>query len=683
MICIDCPRSIEDNNRVSRLWRGPRNDKSGHLVFSLRYTENMEVPAELPTYEIKPIAEQRPFEGYSAQRFLKKWCEVNDSIEPEFVDRENWERQVRILYEKGSDGKHHLYIPEDLHLWEMVAVMEAVDQDTFKNNPERRDKAKKEIEELGKTLKNAGIYIAQRLDAIDKGKEIAAAMAEEFYGYGKAVIERKKEATPGVTEIAAETLTGAETETVDKFLAGESLYESRRQRVQNGDVEAERRRTLKQFFAASARAFELREKGFDGEAPENGQGLKPWQDNTPFYDAFLKKIESSLKREIETPKRELTDSIFRRGIELLGKNMPFDKLPLSVKENYLHWENGETALREALHIDRLKADLENTRYFGTAEQIGAKEREIADKIQAVVREYSFRSGMNNPAAMMVNQMLNCVGASTLGGALMQEAGLNYLVGDVPRHSILFLVTADGKVEWRDMLNKLSNEDLTDEMIQGGKNDGSPLKVADIVAFSRKPSPEGLIFDINGDVYRDKLVSWLGEGQRQYVIAFGPEYGQKMWILNNLGNSLMDSGDNYQAVEVFQQAIALDPKKRDLFNGLGNALAHTRRIDEAIEAYRKAIDIDPLFDFPYNGLGTALYNIGKTNEAIEAYRKAIEINPKNDGPYFNLGSALANTGRDDEAIKAYKKYIGMADKEKSKEWIERAKNGIAGLQKKGE
>lgn len=48
---------------------------------------------------------------------------------------------------------------------------------------------------------------------------------------------------------------------------------------------------------------------------------------------------------------------------------------------------------------------------------------------------------------------------------MKEVGLNYLVGTVPEHSILFLVTSDGNVEWRDMQNSDLNEDLTDGMIK--------------------------------------------------------------------------------------------------------------------------------------------------------------------------------------------------------------------------
>jgi tetratricopeptide (TPR) repeat protein len=183
------------------------------------------------------------------------------------------------------------------------------------------------------------------------------------------------------------------------------------------------------------------------------------------------------------------------------------------------------------------------------------------------------------------------------------------------------------------------------MIEGKKDDGSSIKVADIVDFSQKPSPEGLMFDIKGDGYRNKLY-WVKEGQRQYVTVFGPEYGQKIQILNNLGNFLIDSGEKYQAVEVFRQAIALCPRYGSVYNGYGNVLQ----------------------------------DIGRNEEAIEAYRKAIEIDPDGAPAYNNLGNSLVNLGRNVEAIEAYQKFIELADMKKYEYWIERGKKLIVELQR---
>lgn len=611
---------------------------------------------ELPKFEIKPVIEQTPFESPVVQSFFTKWCEINDAIQPEMVDRRDWEqRGAKGILEKRPDGKQILFIPKDLHLWEMVGVMEAVDSDTFTAKPERQDEAKKKLLELGKTFQGAGIYIAQRLDTIGQGREIASALALEFYDYGRSLIEGKKsEKSESVADIASRALTGQEIEVIDRFLAGDRLYESRRERAEKVTArdpgkkdqfyEAGRQKTLAQFFRASAKAFAL---------------SKP--------PAFLAKVEKAMAQKIETPKRELVGSIFRRGMELLQRNMPFDKLPNYVKDSILHWQNGETTLRDALQIDELRQELKSYRNgefdrvgllklaisfvkrceslakkYGNANNhygreirhigydynaetgynldpfkkierlselgqlskqeidqlkeeysllklIGDKEREITDKIQRAVSGFPYEQGANNPSEIVANQCINCVGASMLGGALMQEAGLDYLVGDVPSHSILFLVTSDGQVEWRDMLDGSLNGIVTDSMIDGRKKDGSLLTTADIVAFSKNPTPEGLMFDIKSEKYRDKLY-WFKEGQRQYVTLFGPEYGQQIQVLTNSGHIFQSFGRYKEAIEAYRQAVAVDPKSAKPYYGLYVVLESLGRHEEAIEAYQRFIDL---------------------------------------------------------------------------------------------
>lgn len=645
---------------------------------------------EQPKFKTREVIEQRPFKSPAVQSFFAKWCEANDSIRPEIIGRGEWEKRgEKGLLEKRPDGKQTLYIPEDLQLWEMVGVIEAVDHDTFADKPERKDEAKKKLLELGKTFQNSGVYIAQRLDSIREGKEIAGALAEEFYHYGSSLAKGTKEEPDGdINDIASHPLTDRETETVDRFLAGDNLYKSRRARAEKEEklsgqrdeggklLEADRRKTLAQFFRTSSRAFELKKRSEEGELDKNNDHSKPWENDAPFHSAFITKIDKAISQKIETPKRELSDAIFRRGMELLQKNMPFDKLPAWVKGSVLHWKNGETTLREALQIDKLRSELEDTRRLGDKAKISTKERQIADKIQVAVSNFQYQNTANNPSEMVANQEINCVGASMLGGSLIREAGLNYLVGQVPEHSILFLVTNDGHVEWRDMLSPSQNEDITNEMTKN-INEGEPaVTIDDIVAFSKKPTSEGLMFDIT------KKMPWIKkESQRPFVALFEPEYGQKIQILNNAGSALINLGRKEEAIEAYRQAIAIDPKFAYPYHGLGTALSSLGRKEGAIEAYRQAIAVDPKFSYPYNDLGGVLLNIGRNEEAIEAYRQAIAIDPKFSYSYYGLGSALFNLGRKEEAIETYQKFIALADKQKDGSWIKRAEAQIEKLAKK--
>lgn len=285
---------------------------------------------EQPKFEIQPVIEQRPFENPAVQSFFTEWCKINDSIQPQMVGRDEWEKRgIKGILEKRPDGKQALFIPEDLQLWEIVGVMEAVDRDTFAAKPERQAEAKEKLLALAKTFQNSGTYIAQRIEGIHKGQEIAKALAQEFYEYGQSLTEgRKPEVPPGINAIASRNLTPEETETADRFLAGDDLYASRQKKLEKriaedsskkgGELyENERQRTLSQFFRAAEKAFALESKSRDGELRESATQLKPWQSDAPIHSAFLAKIEKAMTKKIETPKREFKTAIFRRGLEKL------------------------------------------------------------------------------------------------------------------------------------------------------------------------------------------------------------------------------------------------------------------------------------------------------------------------------------------------------------------------------
>jgi tetratricopeptide (TPR) repeat protein len=642
---------------------------------------------QIKSFDTSRMAKQEFFRKLPVQNFFSKWCEINDSVHPSYIGRRQWEKrraQNKEILEKNEKNESTLFIPTDLHLWEMVEVIEEVDRNTFIDKPELRNLKKQEILTLGKMFRNSAVYIAQRIDSIKEGKSIAQKLVKDFFSYGNALITgeiRNKDSRTKIENIAKGNLSEEETTEVDQWLAGEELFEERLKKIEqeapkdpemiSKAMEDMRKQTLAQFFGVSEEAFRL-QMARKGKSMENKNHLAPWKSDTSSHSAFLKKIEHQLRKTTEAPARELVESVFSRGFEKLvaemketkemqraGSAVLYDRKIYfrSLSENNIDSQNEPKKITDVLGIEYLKKALDVIRESGDIAEISNKERKIADKIQNVVAKLPYQSGANNPAEIIKNKFINCVGASTLGGILMREAGLNYLVGHVPEHAILFLITSDGHVEWRDMLDSSFNEDLTDEMIDGYKKDGVPLTIEDIIAFSKKPKHEGLIFDIKGKEYRDKL-RWVKEGERQFVAMFEPEYGQRITILNNLGSALLKLGRNEEAIEAYHQAIAVGPKHSYPYNGLGNALQNLGRNEEAIETYRQAIAIDSTYANPYNGLGNALYDFGHNEEAVEAYHQAIVIDPKYRYSYNGLGNALHNLKRNEEAIEAYRQAIAI-------------------------
>lgn len=601
-------------------------------------------------FEIQPVIEQKPFKNQAVQNFFEEWCGINDHIEPVFVDRKTWEEKESILEESGDDKKN-LYIPRDLQLWEMVRVMEAVDEDTFKDKPERQYEAKQKMINLGETFKDTGIYIAQRLGVINEGKGIAKKLAEQLFNYGESLVTGEKADKPKTVEdISGMELTNKETQNVDRLLAGDKLYESREMRIKRemrGRIanrgsfyEEERQRTLTQFFRVSQKAFELQERSRRGELKKVGNGLEPWLSDVSTHEGFIGKVEKKLTQEIEKPRAELGESIFRRGMDLLAKYMPFDKLPKEITRNYLHWKNGEKTLSEALKTDDLRKQLDLVRKLGNKADISEMERNITNMIQDIVSSFKYGINASNPSEMIVNQEVNCAGASTLGGAEMQEVTLNYLVVSMPRHSILLLVTTDGQVEWRDMLHPENKLTLKDENIIGQKDNGKLLTVADIVAFSKDPKPEGINF-----IFKS------GEYQRSMSV-FGPEYGQKLAVLNNLAI-------------ILEESVSKEKGSKKYFETLNNI----------VELYRETIRLNPKDAFIYSNLGICLYRLGNFEEAIRMFREGIKIDPNSSDNYYTLAACFFKLKQYKEAVEVYERFVEVADSKRYKEEIEGAKSFI--------
>lgn len=59
-----------------------------------------------------------------------------------------------------------------------------------------------------------------------------------------------------------------------------------------------------------------------------------------------------------------------------------------------------------------------------------------------------------------------------------------------------------------------------------------------------------------------------------------------------GKQLLEEDKLENALEIFEQALKLDPKNPDLWNLKGIALRSLGRYIEAVKCYEKSLEIDP-------------------------------------------------------------------------------------------
>jgi tetratricopeptide (TPR) repeat protein len=636
---------------------------------------------------VQEAIEETPYTELPARDFLQKWCEINDSISPVFIKRKAWEQKEEILEKtetESGESFHRLWLPKDLHLWEMVDVIETVDNETFNRKPELKEKGTEKIEELASTFKKAGVYINENLNILEEGKDIADDLSKKFFNYGLSLEARvKKEGEP----VSGVVLDENDRRKLDKWLLGEEAYERRMERLGSNpkqeDIDSGRRKLFKGYFKALSR---------EGS---KGKGDKPWEQSKGPIQKIQEATKKGVAREIRAPRNELGSSIFRRGVEKLITEMTptarvLWELDFGPQKEYMNLYN-------LLGVKEMKRELEEIRGEGNVDRISQKELEIAKRIHSAVISYPYKSGANNPSEMVKERFLNCVGSSLLGGALLDEVGIKYLHADLSDHSATVLITSDGKKYWQDFTpspyNIFSYQEITRDTLEEGV-DLSEVDVTNVprdnfrieltsspyvVKYKVKLYPPEIGLQLHILNNTGNLLSDLGREQEaveayREAINIDPQYA---YAYNGLGNVLIDLGENEEAEKAFRTTIRIDPQYAYAYNGLGNVLIDLGRSQEAVEAYRQATKIDPQYAYAYNGLGNVLIDLGRSQEAVEAYRQATKIDPQYANPYNGLGNVLSTLGRNEEALEAYKTFIPLWRGEQY--WIDRANEKIKHLE----
>ena len=119
-----------------------------------------------------------------------------------------------------------------------------------------------------------------------------------------------------------------------------------------------------------------------------------------------------------------------------------------------------------------------------------------------------------------------------------------------------------------------------------------------------------------------------------------------------------------AIDLFQNAIDLDPKYASAYAGMSEACAllyetHDRNpiwLAKAEESSLKALIYDPSSSEAYSALGLAYYNKNSLNEALVVVQKAISFDYNNFFAYWIRGRLYRMMDRDSEAIIDFNKVL---------------------------
>lgn len=133
---------------------------------------------------------------------------------------------------------------------------------------------------------------------------------------------------------------------------------------------------------------------------------------------------------------------------------------------------------------------------------------------------------------------------------------------------------------------------------------------------------------------------------------------KTWI--NLARVRLELGENAQALEAGERALAIDALSADALHQKGRALAGLGKRDEALEVLRKAHEAAPENGYIANTLGFWLIQDGQEADAVALLESARDRLPDVAYVRNNLGVAYERSGRTADAVAEFRAAVAAGD-----------------------
>lgn len=246
---------------------------------------------------------------------------------------------------------------------------------------------------------------------------------------------------------------------------------------------------------------------------------------------------------------------------------------------------------KVLETAALKAELDSLRAQGDLVALGRREQEITTMFQESISAYTYKGTTNHPTDILAKKEMNCVGASLIGGMLLEEVGIHCVLAGGGSHSFLIVVTSDNRVLWQDMQDgkekpELNNQELITEKISATSENNAIVSLLDVVAFARNPTEGGMTFGVSIEHWKKEspitIEPFLSGIERQELI--------------NTGFQLANSGKHRESLEILEIAMQKSPDVADVYLGLAKALRGLGRYEEAITKCKKALELDPTYSY---------------------------------------------------------------------------------------
>ena len=152
------------------------------------------------------------------------------------------------------------------------------------------------------------------------------------------------------------------------------------------------------------------------------------------------------------------------------------------------------------------------------------------------------------------------------------------------------------------------------------------------------------------IWKNSITLW------ENVVRVTP--GSSVLSYTKLGNAYQDAGRFDEAINAYDQAIAMDPLQSIPYDWKGIALYSKGSAEEAVKYFSAAIELDPKDAFPHANLCCAYQKLGKYGDALAEAQKSVQLDPVSALAYNNLGAVYWNLKEPEKSFEAYQKSVSL-------------------------
>lgn len=137
---------------------------------------------------------------------------------------------------------------------------------------------------------------------------------------------------------------------------------------------------------------------------------------------------------------------------------------------------------------------------------------------------------------------------------------------------------------------------------------------------------------------------------------------------DVGNCAYHLQDYEAAVLSYREALRLNQDFAEAYTNLANTYTRLKRFDEAIPFFESAVRSSAATGALFYGLGELYLNSGQATKAVPCLEKFVALEPRSVAGYLLLGAACADAGDPARAVAAYGKALELITDEREAERV---------------